>query len=43
MKGDTFILKRVYLERNAEREYLQHVKRLEKIKTQPTNLHKKVN
>ena len=32
MKASTFILKRVYLERNAEREYKQHQKRLDRIK-----------
>jgi hypothetical protein len=33
MKGNTYILKRIYLERNQEREYKNHVKRLEKIKS----------
>lgn len=33
MKAPTYILKRVYLERNQERELRNHEKRLEEIKS----------
>lgn len=40
MKGNTYILKRIYLERNVERDYQQHLKRLGRINTQPKNISK---
>lgn len=46
MKAPTYILKRVYLERNSEREYKNHQQRLERIKSQPSKFFiqvKKVN
>jgi hypothetical protein len=40
MKADRYILKRIYLERNQQREYKSHQKRLEEIKNNPTELKK---
>lgn len=43
MKAPRYITKRVYIERNLEREYHGHMKRLEKIKSSHVNPCKKID
>ena len=42
MKSNNYILKRIYLERNAERFYQQHLQRLNQINSQPKNISKQL-
>ncbi len=43
MQGNNFILKNIYLEKNMERDYIIHIKNLDKIRNFSVDVNKKIN